>query len=391
MQGALEGTRILEIGAYTTGPLCTRLLSNLGAEVIKVEPLKGEAVRGFAYKIGGISYIFHLHNYNKKGIALDTGTEKGKRIFLALAAKADILVENFAHGTMDKWGFSYDALRKVNEGLIYCSCSGFGHTGPMKSMRAFDTVIQGFGGVMSLTGLKEGPPTKIGISVADAMGSTVSAMAILGALRHKRKTGKGQHIDISMHDIMGWMTASSWPESQTGSPPYRDGNRHAQLAPQNIFQARDGLVAIAVENSDQLERLMDLIGMEDRALGVPFDQVKAHEEKIEAQIGAWAADRNKQEVVEACQQRKIPAGIVHQMADIAEHPHTHAREMIIEMKHSTSGAVKLLGSPFKMSATPGVVKSTAPNLGEHTREVLRDILYYSEKDITELAEDGIIP
>lgn len=147
MKSALAGVKILEMGAYTTGPLCGRFLSNLGAEVIKIEPPMGEAIREFANKIHGASYVFHIHNHNKKGIVLDTGSEKGKRVLLDLVTKVDILIENFAYGTMDKWGFSYEALRKVNEGLIYCSTNGFGHSGPRKALRAFDTVLQGMGGL----------------------------------------------------------------------------------------------------------------------------------------------------------------------------------------------------------------------------------------------------
>ena len=210
MKAPLSGVRVLELSAYTTGPLSARYLSNLGAEVLKVEPLKGESIRGFAYKIDGVSYIFHVHNLNKRGLAIDTMVADGKEALLDLVRKVDVLIENFAYGRMQSWGLSYEELSAINPKLVYCSLSGFGHDGPYRDMRAFDTVIQGMSGVMSLTGTADYPPTKIGVSSADNVGAAAGTMAIVGALHHRRRTGCGQHINISMHDVQGWMSSAIW-------------------------------------------------------------------------------------------------------------------------------------------------------------------------------------
>lgn len=386
MNAPLSGVRVVELGAYTTGPLCARYLSNLGAEVIKVEPLKGESMRRFAYKIGGVSYIFHVHNINKKSLAIDTGAERGKAVLFDLLRGADVLIENFAHGSMKKWGLDYDTVRGVNPALVYCSLSGFGQDGPDRHLRAFDTVIQGMAGVMALTGAADGPPTKIGISAADNMGSAAGAMAIAAALHHRRRTGRGQHIDISMHDIQGWLTSECWALLDTESGPGRNGNRHFAVAPQNLFATADGLVAIEIETQKQLDALCDMVGHAriDLAAG------KAHEDAIEARLKEWAARRATDAAIADCLARKVPAGRVQGMDDIAENPFTWEREMLVELHHPECGAVKVLGSPFKSTRSPGIVATAAPTIGQHGREILGELLGYSKERIDELAAAKVI-
>ncbi len=386
MTASLEGVRVVELGAYTTGPLCARYLSNLGAEIVKVEPLKGESMRTFAYKIGEVSYIFHVHNVNKQSVPIDTNTKDGKAVLFDLLKTADVMIENFAYGSMKKWGLDYDTIRDVNPGLIYCSLSGFGHSGPDKHLRAFDTVIQGMAGVMALTGTEDGPPTKIGISAADNMGSAAGAMAITAALHHKRRTGRGQHINLSMHDIMGWLTSESWALLDTPEGPRRTGNRHFALAPQNLFEATDGPVAIAVETQKQLDALCDMVGY----ARIDLADCKAHETALEALLRDWVAARRVDGAVEECLANKVPAGCVHGIDDVAENPFSWEREILVTLQHPESGPVKVLGSPFKSSRSKGVLKSAAPTLGAHTRQVLTELLGYSGDRIDKLAADGII-
>ncbi|MGE4218622.1 MAG: CaiB/BaiF CoA transferase family protein [Alphaproteobacteria bacterium] len=390
MNGPLAGVRVLEMGAYTTGPLCARFLSNLGAEVIKVEPLRGELVRALAYKVAGNSYIYYVHNYNKRGVALDTGTEAGRTVLYDLAAKVDVLIENFAFGTMEKWGFGETALRAVNPGLIYCSCTGFGQTGPQRELRALDTVIQGMGGVMSLTGQPGGPPTKCGLSAADAMGATASVMAILGALLHKRRTGRGQRIDISMHDVMGWMTAPVWGALGAGGAAGPDGSRHIALAPQNLYRAADGLLVVEVETGPELQALLRLAGAADLAAGLTPETAKSQEAALDARIQAWAETQGVAAAVAACIAAGVPAAPVQGMAEIAEHPLTRERAMLVAMDHPGAGPIELLGSPFKLSRTPGIVATPAPAVGQDTRAVLRDLLAYDSAQIDALAASGAI-
>lgn len=386
MSAPLQGVRIVELGAYTTGPLCARYLSNLGAEIVKVEPLKGESMRTFAYKIGDVSYIFHVHNVNKQSVPIDTNTTDGRAVLFELLKTADVMIENFAYGSMEKWGLDYDTIREVNPGLIYCSLSGFGHSGPDRHLRAFDTVIQGMAGVMAMTGTEDGPPTKIGISAADNMGSATGAMAIAAALHHKRRTGRGQHIHISMHDIMGWLTSESWALLDTKDGPLRTGNRHFAVAPQNIFEAQDGLVAIAVETQKQLDAVCEMLGHDPVALA----ESKTHEETLEASLRDWIAGRNMDGAVADCLVRNIPAAPVQGVGDVAENPFTWEREILVTLEHPESGPVKVLGSPFKSNRSQGIVNSAAPTIGAHTRQVLTDLLGYSDDRIDKLAADKII-
>lgn len=243
---------------------------------------------------------------------------------------------------------------------------------------------------MSLTGHRDGPPTKIGISGADAMGASVSGMAILAALYYKKRTGKGQHINVSMHDVMGWITAESWPLYYADSLPLRDGNRHWVLAPQNIFRARDGLVAIAVENEAQWRNLSKLIGFTERQDSFSYEEIKGMEEDLEEKIRAWAKDKTREDVVTACQEMSIPSGPVQEIADVAEHPHTWQREMIVELEHPIGGKIKLLGSPFKLSLTPGVIQKTAPGLGQDTENILSVLLGYTQEEIAALKDEAVI-
>jgi len=382
----LTGVRVVELGAYTTGPLCARYLSNLGAEIIKVEPLKGESMRTFAYKIGDVSYIFHVHNVNKRSVPIDTNTKDGKAVLFELLKTADVMIENFAYGSMLKWGLDYETVRGVNPGLIYCSLSGFGHTGPDRHLRAFDTVIQGMAGVMAMTGTADGPPTKIGISAADNMGSAAGAMAITAALHHKRRTGRGQHINISMHDIMGWLSSERWALLDTEAGPQRTGNRHAAIAPQNIFQSEDGLVAVAVETQKQLDALCTLLGHEP----VDLTESKAHEAVLEARLVEWVSSRTTDESIAVLLAHSVPAGQVQGIDDVAENPFTWERDILVTLQHPESGPVKLLGSPFKSSRSPGVVDTPAPTVGQHTKQVLSEILGYSDARIDELTEKQVI-
>lgn len=386
MSAPLAGVRVLELGAYTTGPLAARYLSNLGAEIVKVEPLKGESVRHFAYKVDGVSYIFHVHNVNKRGVAIDSAEDRGRSLIYDLVRKSDVLIENFAYGRMQSWGLGYDDLKPVNPSLIYCSLSGFGHNGPYRDMRAFDTVIQGMAGVMSLTGTADFPPTKIGVSSADNVGAATGAMAITGALNYRRRTGKGQHINISMHDVQGWLSSAAWPWLDTPEGAGRDGNRHPAIGPQNLYKTRDGLLAVEVETQSHLDAVTDLLGLSRCNLA----QSKSREVEFDSAFSAWAADRTTDEAESSCHANGIPAGRVQSMAEIAENEHTWAREMLLELEHPVSGPLKLLGSPFKSTRDSGVVARCAPTIGQDTAAVLGELLGYDSATLEALAADGVI-
>ena len=386
MNAPLSGVRVLELSAYTTGPLSARYLSNLGAEVLKVEPLKGESIRGFAYKIDGVSYIFHVHNLNKRGLAIDTMVADGKEALLDLVRKVDVLIENFAYGRMQSWGLSYEELSAINPKLVYCSLSGFGHDGPYRDMRAFDTVIQGMSGVMSLTGTADYPPTKIGVSSADNVGAATGTMAIVGALHHRRRTGCGQHINISMHDVQGWMSSAIWAYLGTSEGPQRQGNRHAYLAPQNLYETADGMIVIEVETQLQLDAVIDMLNLEACSL----EDAKLRETEFDQCLKKWAACRDTKSALSECEHQGIPAAKVQSMEEIAESAHTWDREMLVELEHPVSGPLKLLGSPFKSNRAPGVVLRTAPDIGQDTWTVLTELLGYDEEKLNTLSKNGVI-
>jgi crotonobetainyl-CoA:carnitine CoA-transferase CaiB-like acyl-CoA transferase len=228
------------------------------------------------------------------------------------------------------------------------------------------------------------------MSAADALAASVSTMAILAALYHKKSTGKGQHINISMQDVMGWITAESWPLYFSGTVPHRIGNRHLVLAPQNIYKTKDGLVAIAVENQDNWEKLANLIGFTWQKRSFSYHKIKQIEQKVENEISSWASDKTQEYVVTTCQQLRIPAAPVLEIGDIVDHPHTWDRGMIVELEQSGFGKIRLLGSPFKLSLTPSVMENLAPSIGEHSRQILGDLLGYTDKEIESLKEEGII-
>jgi crotonobetainyl-CoA:carnitine CoA-transferase CaiB-like acyl-CoA transferase len=375
--------------------MCTRLLASIGAEVIKIEPpRKGDPVRNFGFKIAGDSYLFHINNYNKKSVSLDTNTPEGKEIFLQLVEKVDILVENFKPGTMNKYGLGYDVLKQVNPALIYCSANGFGWTGPMGMKGAFDTVIQARSGILSVTGSKGGPPTKVGPSAADVSGAIGSAVAVLAALYHRRRKQQGQFIDLAMFDVISWMTAEIWPFILAGvDVPGRIGNRSYFYAPHNHYQARDRLVVIAVTNEKQWKSLLDLMGRNDLKEDERYDSSEKrvdHADEIDVMVGSWAIQYQAGEVVEKCQAAGIPAGVVLELSDIADHPHAADREMLVNIDNPLVGSMKMIGCPLKLSKTPGTIKWPTVRLGEHNREVLCGLLGYSEERIGELEEKGII-
>ncbi len=396
MSGPLAGVRVIEMGAYTAGPLCGRYLSNLGAEVIKVEPIKGDPLRGFAFKVDGVSYMFHLHNYNKKGVAIDTGTDEGRRLVHALIARADVLIENFAYGNMDKWGFGYEALKKIQPGLIFCSCSGFGHTGPLRELRAFDSMIQGMSGVVSLTGYPDGPPVKVGISAADSLSAAAAAMNVVAALLHKKRTGRGQLINLSMQDVLGSTTAPFWPDVAAGNAVERDGNHDATLAPQNVYASADGLVAIEVSRDEELAALLDISGADADLRPATPAEAKRCEAALDGHLRAWVAPQRTADVVAACRARGVPAAPVQQMGDVAENPHTWVRGALCEVPRpgqgpeSESGKLKVMGSPYRFSRSDAVVQDPAPVIGEHTAVVLRGVLGLDEEEIARLVAAGIV-
>ena len=395
MAKALEHIKVLDFTRALAGPFCTFKLAQLGAEVIKVEiPGEGDASRTNEPQTeGGESYMFVSVNRGKKSITLNLAAEKGREICKQLVKRVDVLVENFSPGVMDRLGLGYEELSRVNPGLIYASSSGFGHTGPYSPRPAYDTIAQAMGGLMSQNGFPDGPPTMVGVAVSDMLAGLYNTISILAALQYRSITGEGQYIDISMQDCT-WDIAGAGAAATyygTGEIPQRKGNRY--FGAFGVYPARDGDVVINVVTVGQWENLLRVMGRED-LLGVAkyADRTERREntEEIDALVEEWTRERTTNEIVRMLSDAHLPASPVPTFDLVANDPQLLSRNMVAEVDQVISGKLKVTGSPFKLSKTPGDPTLPAPFLGQHNHEIYCDVLGYSEQEIRQLADDGII-
>jgi crotonobetainyl-CoA:carnitine CoA-transferase CaiB-like acyl-CoA transferase len=393
---SLEGIRVLDLSRFAAGPHCTMLLADLGAEVVKVEePGSGEGQRKIPPFARGQAYLFLLLNRNKKGITLNLKTEEGREILKELATQVDVLVENFAPGVMARLGLGYPELRQRNPRLIYASISGFGQQGPYSSRPGYDMLAQAMGGMMSVTGHPEGPPTRTGPAVADFMGSLYLTIAILAALQARQKTGRGQRIDISLHDCV-WATvcyefAPAYFLQGTILP--RQGNRHPNCTPYNTYKTKDGYVVIATATDAQWQSLLRAMGRENLLSEPRFATMAKRQENfaaVDALVEEWTRGRSVGEVIAELTQARVPCAPILTLDKVVTDPHLQAREMIQEMEHPVAGRIKLPGSVLKLSETPATLRSPAPSLGEHNREIYCGWLGLSSEKLNQLKEEGII-
>jgi CoA:oxalate CoA-transferase len=396
-KAALENIRVLDFGRIIAGPFCSYLLQELGAEVIKVEiPVGGDTFRTFAPLTGGgESYCFIIFNRGKKSITLNLESERGREITKELVKKADVLVENFNNRALDKLGLRYEVLKKINPQLIHASISGFGHTGPRSSQSSVDIVAQAAGGLMSVTGFPDNPPTRAGISLGDYLSGLYAATAILAALRHREKTGEGQHIDISMQDCIWAVVAGEYLPIHClfGNQPIRSGNAHPQFTPYNTYATVDGYVVICTPTQAIWGSLLRVIGRAD-LIGVlkystPGERIK-YKDEVETVISEWTKTRTKAEVVNELNNAEVACSQVLTIDEAANDPQLLSRDMIIEVEQPISGNLKVPGPVFKLSETPGNASSPAPFLGQHNYEVYSNLLGYSEQQVRKLEDDGII-
>jgi CoA:oxalate CoA-transferase len=393
---ALEDIKILDFTRIIAGPFCTMLLKDLGAEVIKVEiPGGGDGIRGLPpLTEGKESAVFIALNWGKKSVTLNLATEKGLTICRQLIQKSDVLVENFAPGVMDKLGLSYKECAKINPKLVYASLTGFGHTGPDSLEPAFDLVVQARGGFMSLTGFPDSPPIKAGPVIGDILGGLFTVISILSALHHRENTGEGQAIDISMQDCV-------WLISAFNAAPYyflkniiptRTGNAFKGQQPFDIYRAKDNYIVIAVGELRQWENLLKIMGRED-LIGDPryLTGSKRDERKNEVDdiVNEWVKTRTVEQALKELRSVRVPCSPCPTFDQVANDPQLVSRGMIAEVEQLVSGKVKLPGSVFKLSKTPGCVDLPAPFLGEHNHEIYSS-LGYSEKEIEEFSDWGVI-
>lgn len=376
---SLQGIRVLDLSRVLAGPYCTMVLGDLGADVIKVEPPEGDETRGWGPPFaGGESAYYLCVNRNKRGVVVNLKSEEGKKILQELALRSDVLVENFRPGTLKKFDLDFETLHERNPRLIYCSISGFGQTGSMKDKPGYDFMIQASGGLMSITGEPDGEPMKTGVAVVDLFAGQNAVIAILAALQARTRTGQGQHLDISLFDSqLGWLANVASNYLISGHLPKRHGNAHANIVPYQSFRASDGWFAIAVGNDRQFMRLCELLELPELALderyAVNSARVK-HREELISLLASIFEQGTAAEWLQKLEKAEIPCGPINNFEQVFAMPNVAEREMVIHMNHPTIGELPLVGSPLKMSDTPVEYRFPPPLMGEHTEQVIRELL-----------------
>ena len=396
---SLHGIRVLDLSRVLAGPFCTMSMGDLGAEVIKVEePGTGDETRAFGPPfVKGISTYFLSINRNKKSLAVNLKHPEGLKIVHALALRSDVVVENFRPGVAERLGVGWERLRADNPRLIYCSISGFGHQGlpEYTKLPGYDAVMQGLAGLQHLTGQADGPPTKVGISIADILTGMTAMQGVLLALFSRERSGQGSRLDISMLDsTVQALTFQAASHLIANRNPGRVGNRHASIAPYETFRAKDGYLNVAVANDGQFKKLCDLLGTPAVAEDPRFEQNRSRVENREAlaeSLGAVFQGRPVGEWVSALQSAGIPAGPILDLAQLFAHPQLVARRTLVDADHPLLGAIRMVGSPIKtapLDDPPTVLPP--PILGEHTEEILRSTLALDPAEIQRLVTAGAV-
>jgi len=393
---ALAGLKVIDLTHIMAGPTCTLMLADMGADVIKVEKVPGgdDTRRSVPPTIGEESAAFLMMNRNKRGIALDLRNEGGKRVLHRLLEDADVLVENYRRDTIERLGFGYEALRVKNPGLIYCSISGFGRTGPYAERGGFDLVAQAMSGIMSITGTKRGePPVKCGSPITDITAGLLAAMGILAALHHRSKTGEGQWIDTSLLEAgiihTYWQSAMTFA---TGRSPGPLGSAHPLSAPYQAFETADGWIVVGGANQNSWMRLIEALEAPELGNDPRFttnrDRMQ-HLTELQEALKPLFKRRATKDWLERFDAAGVPAGPVYDIAEMHADPQVKARDMVVDVPHATLGSVKTLGLPIKFSKTPGGPKGGAPVYGQHSRSLLQEH-GFSADEIADLIGSGAV-
>jgi crotonobetainyl-CoA:carnitine CoA-transferase CaiB-like acyl-CoA transferase len=399
--GPLQGLKVVEITHIMAGPTCGMMLADMGADVIKVERLPGgdDTRRTVPPTLGGESAAFMMMNRNKRGIALDLRHEKGRQLLRRLVQSADVLVENLRMGAMEAYGLGYETLKQENPGLIYCSLTGFGRTGPYAERGGFDLIAQGMSGLMSITGEmplegEEAPsPVKVGAPMTDITAGILAAMGILAAYIHRLRTGEGQQVDTSLFEA--GITHTYWQSAiclATGVSPGPLGSAHPLMAPYQAFRTQDSWITVGAANQANWLKLIKALEAEELGADPRFlDNASrlANLPTLVALLTPYFRHKSTSEWLELFDAVGLPAGPVLSIGEVHADPQTLAREMIVEVQHSRLGAVKTLGHPVKFSETPASIRRGAPVLGECTREIMLEH-GYSTDEIDKLAAEGVV-
>lgn len=392
-RGPLESCRVIELAHIMAGPVCGLMLADMGANVVKVEKKTGDDTRrSLPPDINGESAAFMMMNRNKRGVVLDLKHPRGRAALLRLLTKADVVIENYRKGTMERLGLGYEVLKKHNPGLIYCEISGFGRTGPYEDRGGFDLIAQGMSGLMSITGEAPGrPPVKVGAPVSDITAGILGAMGVAAAYAHKLQTGKGQRVDTSLFEAA--IVHTYWQSAialATGVSPGPMGSAHPLNAPYQSFRTADGWINIGAANQSNWERMVEILGVSELKSDQRFvtnDRRMSNRQVLEEELNRIFSNKTTEEWLHILKAGDVPAGPVLSVSQMHKDPQTIARKMVVNTQHPVAGMVQSLGLPVKFHGTPGGVNRPAPLLGQHTREVLAES-GFSQTDIDDLLASG---
>ena len=393
MGKVFEGLKVVDLTTALNGPFCTMFLGDYGADVIKIEPVGGEQSRSWGPidEKSGESGFYGFVNRNKKGCTLNLKSEKGLEMFYELVKDADVLVENYRGGVTERLKIDYDTIKKINPNIIYASGSGFGQYGPITHRPCYDIVAQAMGGMLNLTGFKENDPVKVGPSVADHVAGIYLMVGVGMALYHREKTGEGQHIDVSMFDVIFSLLENAIVNyTMGGFIPERNGNVDPSIAPFDVYACKDGFVALGVGNDKLFNKFATIIGhqelLEDERYKDNVSRCDNYIPDLQNLIREWCADYTKSEIEDIMDEAGIPCGPVLNVKEAIEHPHIQARDMMVHCEHPTVGDMYFQGCVIKLSETPGEVETAPPLVGQHNREVFG----LSEEEEKTLIEEGVL-
>lgn len=404
---SLEHIRVLDLTRVLAGPWCTQNLADLGADVIKVErPGVGDDTRSwgppYAKDVKGCNSTeaayFLTANRGKRSITVDIASPEGQQIIRDLVMQSDVVIENYKVGQLKKYGLDYASLCALKPDLVYCSITGFGQTGPYAARSGYDFIIQGMGGLMSITGERDelpgGGPQKAGVAIADLMTGMYATIAVLAALNHRDRTGVGQYIDLALLDVQVTMLANVGSNYlASGQVPKRWGNAHANIVPYQTFATSDGHIIVAAGNDSQYRKFVEAGGLPELADDPRF---ATNPQRVELRnmlvplLADMVRRKTKAEWLELLEKSGVPCGPINNLDDVFNDPQVQARQCAIELPHPTAGSVKLVANPIRMSATPASYKEAPPLLGQHTDEVLRELLDYPDKKLDQLRDKNII-
>jgi formyl-CoA transferase len=391
----LEGVTVLDLTRVLAGPYCSMMLGDMGADIIKVEPPGyGDESRHFGppFINGEASYYLSL-NRNKRGMTLNLKSEEGCEVLRRLIARSDVLLENFRPGVLDRLGFSYEAVRAIRPDIVYCSISGFGTTGPMATRAAYDQILQGEGGLMSLTGPEDGAPHKVGVPIADLTAGMLASYIVVSALFHRLRTGEGQRIETSLLDgqvsLLSFQAASYFA---TGRIPHRKGNQHPTIAPYETFPTADGFVNVAIGNESFWSKFCRTLGLEvleqDPRFRTNADRV-GHRSELVPLIEERFRGESTASLLAALDREGIPCGVIATVDQVFENPQVKHLGLRKRIQHPRAGEISVTAPPFRLDRTPPIIRRPPPMLGEHNEEVLAS-LGYSEQEIAGLRERGAL-